>query len=194
VRKEKQGCFSYGVGASRMRKWIRQAAILVLGGGLVLLGLVAMSQSFRAHLRGLDRYTLAFEDIDCTPPPNLERSAFLSEVQYLANMPSRLRLLDDDLGPRLMAAFARHPWVERVERVELRSQGVQVWLVYRTPVLAVQLEGETRVVDRHGILLPASASTEGLPVFHGHARAPAGPAGTPWGDSAVEQAARMAGH
>jgi hypothetical protein len=59
-------------------------------------------------------------------------------------------------------------------------------------VLAVSLAGQLRAVDGKGILLPASAPTEGLPIFQEVAAPPKGPAGTPWGDPAVEAAARAA--
>jgi hypothetical protein len=165
---------------------------LLLGVALVLGAVVLIGELTRAALRDSDRYTLAFTAIDCPPPPAQDRATFLSEVQYLAEMPDQLRLLDDDLARRLAEAFARHPWVERVERVALGPQKVHVRLAFRTPVLAVPVVGQTRAVDGHGILLPPGADVEGLPVYDGQAAPPAGPAGTLWGDAAVEAAARTA--
>src|SRR5205085_1645284 len=73
-------------------------------------------------------------------PRTEEPGAFLGEVQYLGGLPERLALLDDDLPGRLAEAFARHPWVEKVERVEVVPPGrVRARLTYRTPVLAVWL-------------------------------------------------------
>src|SRR5262249_11509433 len=109
------------------------------------------------------------------------------------SMPERLPLLDEDLPRRLAEAFERHPWVEKVERVEVCPPGrVQVRHVYRVPVLAVPVAGQLRAVDCHGILLPATAPPQVLPVFKEPAAPPQGPAGTPWGDPAVEAAARAA--
>jgi hypothetical protein len=177
-----------------MRNWLFHALAFLLGGGLLVLGLTLASQALRDRLRPLEAYTVNFLAIDCEAPADLGRDDFLSEVQYLAGLPSRLQLLDPELAPRLAAAFARHPWVERVETVALTPRhAVRVRLVYRQPVLTVQQAGCTRAVDRHGVLLPGKAVTDGLPVFRGIARAPAGPAGTPWGDRAVEEAARTAG-
>jgi hypothetical protein len=139
----------------------------------------------------MDRYSVDFLDIQCTPLPKQERAEFLSEVQYLANMPNRVRILDDQLVPRLADAFAHHPWVEKVERVQVTPQpAVQVQLTLRRAVLAVSDGNQLRAVDRNGVLLPATAITCGLPLFAGQARAAAGPAGTSWGDAAVEDAAR----
>jgi hypothetical protein len=75
----------------------------------------------------------------------------------------------------------------------LPPRQVQVRLSYRTPALAVFLEGEGRVVDGSGVLLPPQTGYEGLPVFRGNAPPPAGLSGTPWGDPGVEAAARLAG-
>jgi len=58
--------------------------------------------------------------------------------------------------------------------------------------LAVSFDGQMRAVDANGILLPATASTDGLPVYSGKAPPPAGPAGTRWGDKTVESSARAA--
>src|SRR5262249_15720330 len=122
-----------------------------------------------------------------------EREDFLGEVRYLSEFPSRLRLLEKGLASRLADAFARHPWVEKVERVEvLPLRQVRVRLVYRQPVLAVPHAGQLRAGDRMGVLRPVTASVEGLPIYRGSPRSPSGPAGTPWGDEAVEEAARRA--
>ena len=136
----------------------------------------------------------AFADIECTTPVGMERQKFLEEVRYYApRLPERIHLLDEHLAEQLREGFAKHPWVEKVERVEIvPPHRVLVQLVYRTPVLAVRPGAQVRAVDRRGILLPTGAITDGLPLFQGTAKPPAGPAGTPWGDPAVEEAARNA--
>jgi hypothetical protein len=202
-----------------MRKSLLQALGPPLVAALLLAGLIVLGRAARDALRPQERYAVAFGDIDCEPPPGEERAAFLGEVQYLAGLPERLPVLDEDLPARLAEAFARHPWVEKVERVEVVPPGrVRARLAYRTPVLAVLLHGEAqdgrapliealssrglgahgallpaRAVDRDGTLLPAGAPLAGLPIFYG-APPPAGPAGSPWGDRAVEAAARTAAY
>ncbi len=175
-----------------MRRRVVQALTGLVGGALVLAGTVKVGDLARRHLRDDFRYTIPFGDIECSPPAALGRDEFLDEVRYLADAPARLRLLDDDLAGRLAGAFARHPWVERVESVEVRARQVRARLAFRRPVLAVPHEGQLRAVDRNGVLLPAAAVTDGLPVYSGLAPPPCGPAGTPWGDEAVEEAARRA--
>jgi hypothetical protein len=174
-----------------MRRWIFKSLVLVLVlaaflGGLILLGQLALE-----HIRNRQRYTLAFADIACEPPPGMTRAAFLDEVQYLSDLPGQLNLLEDALGRRLAIGFARHPWVQKVEEVELLpTREVRLHLVHRRPVLAVRQGKDLRAVDGQGVLLPPNAVTQGLPVFQGQPRPPAGPAGTRWEDSAVEAQAR----
>ncbi|MCI0461819.1 MAG: hypothetical protein L0Z62_33125 [Gemmataceae bacterium] len=164
---------------------------LLLGLGLFLAGLVALRHFAVEQIREDDRYSLPFAGIECDPPPELSRAEFLEEVQYLGRLPERLRVLDDDLPEQLARAFALHPWVARVERVEVtRGCRVRVRLTHRRPALAVWVGERLRGVDDEGVLLPGKAPTAGLPVFEGQAPPPAGPAGTRWGDAAVEKAAR----
>jgi hypothetical protein len=166
----------------------------VIGAALFLLGLIVAGRMALEHLRDQQRFALPFSDIDCPPPPGMERDEFLSEVRYLTGLPAQMRLLNDDLPAQLASAFARHPWVEQVEEVAVTPPRlVRVRLAFRRPVLAVPYAGQLRAVDRHGVLLPATAPTDGLPVFDGQAHPPNGPAGTRWGDEAVEGAARGLG-
>jgi hypothetical protein len=177
-----------------MRKWGVQAGLALAGGMLVLLGLVFCGKAARDSLRPQERYAISFLDIDCPAPPNLQRIDFLSEVQYESSLPSQLHVLDLDLPARLTAAFARHPWVEQVEEIDLAPPShVKVRLRFRKPVLAVPQGEEVRAVDRQGILLPKTAGTAGLPVYRGTAHPYKGPPGKPWGDPDVEEAARTAG-
>jgi hypothetical protein len=177
-----------------LRRWIGPALLPVLGAALFLAALAVLGKLTRDHLRHDQRYTIAFADIDCEPPPGMERGDFLDDVQYRSSLPNDVPLLDETVAERLSAAFARHPWVEKVAAVEVSPpRRVQVRLTYRVPVLAVPFDGELRAVDAHGILLPATARVTGLPVYRGTAPRP-GPAGTPWGDAEVEAAARAAAH
>jgi cell division septal protein FtsQ len=179
------------------RPWLGRllfkVAALLVGVGLFVAGVIGLGEYAQEQLRDRDRHTLPFPAIECLPPPPYQsRANFLDEVQYLARLPARVRLLDPDLGKQLAEGFAQHPWVRRVERVEVTPKAVRVRLVYRRPALAVPRGERVRVVDGEGILLPKEAPAEGLPVFKGSVSRPAGPAGTRWGDAAVEEAARKA--
>ena len=102
-----------------MRRWIVQGLLPALAPVLVLVGVIAWGQYSRDRLRTQDRYRLPFATIDCPSPPSLSRDDFLNEVQYQSSLPDRVDLLDGDTPERLRQAFARHPWVERVDRVEI---------------------------------------------------------------------------
>jgi hypothetical protein len=167
----------------------------IAAAALAVLGLIALGRAAREGLRQHERYTVNFADIDCPNPPGMTRDEFLAEVQYLARLPDRLAALDDQTPPRIASAFAQHPWVEQVAEVRIvQPDRARVQLVFRTPALAVPQPNGLRVVDGHGILLPASAPTEGLRIYEGNAAPPAGLAGTAWGDPAVTAAAEAASH
>src|SRR6266511_4248717 len=85
--------------------------IALAGAGLLVTGLVFLGQVARERLSDSERFTISFDEIECLPaPPAQDRATFLNEVQYLAAMPGRLRLLEDDLVKRLAEAFLQHPW------------------------------------------------------------------------------------
>jgi hypothetical protein len=115
-----------------MPRWSLPILGVIFGLALLLGGLTWLNQVAREQMRDRERYGIAFEDIECTAPPGMSRLDFLGEVQYLGGMPSRLSLLDEGLLERLAAAFAKHPRVEKVERVEKSpARQVKVVLVFR---------------------------------------------------------------
>lgn len=174
-----------------MGRWLVRSAGLVLLVAGFLAGVIWLGHWSLAQVRDQDRYQAALADIDCDVPEGMERRAFLDEVQYHSRLPDRVNVLDDDLPQRLARAFARHPWVETVDDVQVTPpRHIAVRLHFRTPVLAVPWDGELRAVDGDGILLPKNAPTRGLPVYDGVPQRPRGPAGTHWGDTDLERAAR----
>jgi hypothetical protein len=174
------------------RRWLVQGSLLVLIVAGSLAAVIVLGQWGLEEIRGKERYAVPFASIECAAPPGLTRAEFLDEVQYLSRLPDRLGLLDDDLVRTLRTAFARHPWVERVDGVVLEPpRQVRVSLVIRQPVLAVPTSEGVIAVDAHGVRLPKNASMAGLPIFEGDARPPLGPAGTKWGDAKVEERARQ---
>jgi hypothetical protein len=174
-----------------MRKGLLLALAPVLGAGLVVLGVIALGRGAADALRDQQRYALSFGDIDCAPPDGVSRAEFLDEVAFQAGWPDRMNLLEDDLPARLAAAFAMHPWVEKVDHVEVKlPHRVHVRLTYREPVLNVA--GPSRAVDRHGILLPVTVHAAELPVLVTPASGPPPVTGTRWGNPVVEAAAATA--
>jgi hypothetical protein len=206
-----------------MRKWALELLSPCLAIAFLLGSVLALGQWTRQQMQSRQAYTLTFNEIDCAPPPGVSRADFLAEVQYLGGLRDELTVLDEDVSGRLARAFARHPWVEEVRRVEIQPVAglggepgyrARVEMVHRQPVLAVRVRQQPallsttspnkhvvllasqkvswRAVDRHGVLLPMSASCDRLPLLQEEVAPPAGPAGTVWGDSEVEKAATTA--
>jgi hypothetical protein len=165
--------------------------IVAVATGIVA-GLVWLGRWSLGQVHDQPRYHVPLGEIECNVPVSMERRDFLDEVRYHNPQVEHFSVLAEDLGDRVGEVFARHPWVECVERVTVSPpRTIAVHLVFRTPVLAVRWDGETRAVDGAGILLPKNAPTAGLPVYAGTPRPPRGPAGTHWGDPDLEYAARM---
>jgi hypothetical protein len=180
---------------------MKRTLLLVVGPACgavaVLAGLLLFGRWAWEDLSGRERYQVPFADIECSPPEGLSRADFLDEVRYLEGLPAELPLLEPGLSERLAHAFASHPWVEKVVRVEITPpRHIRVSLRYRTPALAVALapgeEGPRRAVDRHGVLLPVTGREEALPLLVGVSAPEAGP-GNLWGDERVESAAVTVG-
>lgn len=169
---------------------VRLLGILLLI-ALLLGSIVIVGRHARQAIQGTDRYLIPFSEILCNPPPGQERGEFLAEVQYLSASPEQVKLLDAELSPHLMEAFAAHPWVERVENVMVAPpKHIEVRLVYRLPVIAVQNPGGGLwVLDGQGRILPTAAKTDALPILETNLQSKE-PAGSVWRDHVIEKAAR----
>jgi hypothetical protein len=189
-----------------LARWMLQALAALILLGIILASLLWLGAYARDQVRLQQRFQTTFAEIDCNPPPGLERDEFLDQVQYYARLPERFSVLDNGWPELLKAGFAQHPWVARIDKVDvLPPHTVRVAVVYRQPVLAVvvapDLAGPVsevnknlplRVVDADGVLLPKKVPMpQGLPVLDSAPR-PTGAEGKPWGDPAVEAAARAA--
>jgi hypothetical protein len=153
----------------------------------VLYGVIALGRYASERLGNHDLVAIAA--VECVPPEGLSREEFLAQVQYLAGLPDKLDPAAGPIPAQLVAAFSRHPWVEQVIRVSIRPKP-RVELRYRTPVLAVEQNGERRAVDGQGVLLPETKSADALPILVGSHPRPGGPPGTKWGDPRIRDAAQ----
>src|SRR5688500_18899808 len=121
-----------------MRSWLLHAALPPVLTLLTVLGLGEAGDGTAEALRCGRPTSHAFADIEVEPPPGVSRAEFLAEVQYISDLPDSYSLTNEDSLPRLEAAFARHAWVEKVERIELRRRkSPLVRLRYRRAVLVV---------------------------------------------------------
>jgi hypothetical protein len=161
------------------------APIAFISGALY--GVIALGRFASLRIGNHDRVAIAA--VECVPPDGLSREEFLSQVQYLAGLPDNLDPAAGPIPAQLVAAFARHPWVEQVVRVAIRPKP-RVELRYRKPLLAVEQNGERRAVDGHGVLLPEMKQVGSLPVLIGVHPRPSGSPGMEWGDPLVRDAAR----
>ncbi len=186
--------------APRPSRWVlaRVAAKVLLALGFVvavIAAIVWLGGAAGDRISGNQRYAVRVAEIHCDAPPGTDRTTFLTEVRYLADLPETVQIVDAELANKLSAAFARHPWVLAVNRVRAEPNGaIHVDLTFRVPVLAVTVIGENdpRVVDKSAVLLPAGASSANLPLLAVPVLPPQKSAGHVWDDPTVKRAAELA--
>ena len=144
-----------------------------------------------------DDWQITSERIHITSPPHWIPRDLAEQVARQAGLPEAMSLQDDDVVGRIAMAFAGHPWVQRVVRVEKAWPArVNVELEYRRPVAMVQVAEGLYPVDGDAVLLPpgdfSMADTRLYPMITGVAMPPQGQAGRPWGNLLVLGAARLA--
>lgn len=181
------------VGKRRLRRVTALALLLIVGSGVY-----TFWRSVKPQVLGLPRYVVAVDDVHIvTPSPKWIRSDVRSEVVREINLAGPVSILDEELGERFYEAFAAHPWVAKVVRVLKRPPtGVDVELVYRRPVLMVQVTDGLLPVDGDGVqLLTADFSpleATRYPRLTDMGRETPPPAGTRWSDTRIVAAASLA--
>ncbi|HEX5104744.1 MAG TPA: hypothetical protein VFV87_13075 [Pirellulaceae bacterium] len=104
-------------------------------------------------------YLVTPDKILATPQPVWIRADVKADVVRTANLAER-NLRDPRLVEEVAAAFALHPWVAAVSRVEKRYPArIEVALEYRRPVAVVEISGAGEAgllfIDAGGVLLPS---------------------------------------
>jgi hypothetical protein len=145
-------------------------------------------------------YLVSAEAIHVTSQPAWIQADVKGEVVRTANL-TRLDVRDRKLVENVASAFALHPWVAAVERVEKRfPPAVDVQLRYRRPVAVVEIaaRGEAGLlfIDAHSVLLPSAdfapeRAKDFLRIAGGN-ETPTGMYGTTWGSERIAGAARLA--
>lgn len=143
------------------------------------------------------QYAITVDNIIITEPPAWVPADIGHQVHNRAGLPEQMSLLDKGLVQQVTDAFAVHPWVKSVKRVEKQQPArVVVSLEYRKPVALVEVQGGLYAVDADGILLPPrdfrQTDLDQYPIVGRVSSVPAGGAGEPWGDPVVLGAARIA--
>jgi hypothetical protein len=146
------------------------------------------------------QYVVTAENIHITPPPTWIHSDIKTQVIRTAGI-AQLPLGDTKLVEQIAHAFALHPWVAKVVRVQKRFPArVDVELVYRRPVAAVEVSdrGEPALlfIDEHSVILPsgdfAPQQAKDFLRIAGSKEPRTGGVGMPWGSERIAGAARLA--
>jgi hypothetical protein len=145
-------------------------------------------------------YAVTPDAIAVTPQPTWIHSNVKTEV--LRSLGSaHLDLHERKLVEQVAHAFALHPWVAKVVRVEKRYPAqVHVDVQYRRPVLVVKIDapGEQGLLflDEQSVLLPsadfAPSQARGYLRIMAGGETPTSVYGTPWGSDRIAGAARIA--
>lgn len=184
--------------ASHKRRGFRARLIAcTLLSAAVASGCYALWRSVRPQVLGLPQYLMAEKNVNVTPPPRWIRSDVRGDVFRDLSQAGPLSVLDEDLGERFYEAFAAHPWVAKVGRVlKQPPAGVDVTLVYRRPVMMVQVTGGLLPVDADGVQLPTAdfspLEARKYPRQSDIGAATPPPAGIRWTDGRVVAAAALA--
>ncbi len=180
-----------------------QNRALVLTAVVILAALASAVYGWRRWgaetLAGQD-YVVTPERIHATPQPPWIHVNVKEEVLRLAGS-GPLPLQDRQLVEHLAQAFALHPWVAKVERVEKKYPArVDVTLRYRQPVLVVKRDAPDDqgllFLDEEAVLLPsadfAPAQARDYLRMMANGEAPTGGYGSPWKSPRIAGAARVA--
>jgi hypothetical protein len=152
---------------------------------------------------GGQRYVLHSDGITISDPPEWIVGDVRRQVIEASGLAGRLSILDPNFVTSIEHAFALHPWVEKVLRIEKNyPPAVHVEVTYRRPVAVIEApQGDAALllpVDAQGIHLPADdvplIRRTYLPRITGIVGQP--PVGRTWDDprvaGAVELAVRLA--
>lgn len=150
-------------------------------------------ERFGPDVRQRADYLLQPEDVVLSGQPAWVKGDITAEVLRDASLDTQLPLDDPELARRIARAFDVHPWVRSVDRVEVTSPAAaHVSITFREPVAMVRVAGGLLPVDGEGVVLPSDDFTPeeaaAYPVVGGVRSLPQGPAGSAWGDPAVEEA------
>lgn len=178
------------------RGWVSTAAVVIAS----VIGFVVAWHRWGAPALEGDDYVVTDDKIVVTPQPAWIHTNVKADcIRSLSGM--HLKLLDRDLVEKIASAFALHPWVAEVIRVEKRYPAqVNVELEYRRPVLVVKLDapGEEGLLflDDGAVLLPsvdfAPSQARNYLRIAATGEAPSGVYGVPWKSERIAGAATIA--
>lgn len=183
------------VGAGRRLAPLWAIGLVVAGGGYW-----GWSE-FGGHVVADPQYHVTAETITITAPPAWIKTDVKLEALRDASIDLPVSVLDDSLAERIAKAFAFHPWVAAVTRVQKAPPAsVSVELAYRRPVCMVELPDRSGLyaVDADAVLLPSRdflddpQSPSRYPRLAGVTAVAVGRVGAPWSDPLVLGGAAIA--
>jgi len=180
--------------------WARGPLLFTLGVGMAVLAFGTFWAWRAVGPRVLDSpaYQLKPEQISLNAPPQwILANDLRKEAVRNASLDRPLSIMDEQLAERIALAFAAHPWVAKVQRVEkFHPARVEVQLVYRRPVAAVADGSDLWPVDVGGVLLPreniSRAELTKFPKISGIDGRPLARPGSVWQDMRVRGGAIIA--
>jgi hypothetical protein len=196
------------VAPSNIAAWLHWLA-LPRNRGLVATLLVAVAaigafiyswHRWGAVATGSPDYVVTPELIDISPQPAWIHGSIKADVVRTAGV-KRLDLRDAKLLEHLASAFALHPWVAKVVRIEKQFPArVHVQLKYRQPVAVVEIAPQGQhgllFIDEESVLLPSDDfgpdQAKDYLRIAGEAETTPSVYGTRWGSDRIAGAARVA--
>jgi hypothetical protein len=137
----------------------RRAKVLVVLAVVMLLGwgVQAIWRYAAPVVASRDRYLLPAKSITITSPPEWIVADVRGQVIHSAGLDGRLSILDAEFVESIKHAFALHPWVQSVDRVEKSfPPAVHLDVTYRRPLAVIETaRGDLLPVDAAGSHLPA---------------------------------------
>ncbi|MCE9557251.1 MAG: hypothetical protein K8T91_28215 [Planctomycetes bacterium] len=191
---------SAGLSGAMRLMWARGPLLFTLGVALCVLafGTFWVWQAVGKRVLESPQYRLDPQQISInTPPEWISADDLRKESLRNASLDRSLSIMDEQLTERIALAFAAHPWVARVERVEkFHPAKVEVRLLYRKPVASVATGDDLWPVDATGVLLPrenlSRAALVKFPQIGGIEDRPAARPGNIWQDMRVRGGSRIA--
>jgi len=189
-------------GPEKPRRLMRRRRRVLVALGVVALlawGVQAIWRSAAPLVASRDRYLVPAAAITVNRTPDWIVADVCEQVVRESGLDRRLSILDPNFPDAVQDAFALHPWVYSVDRVEKNfPPAVHVTVTYRRPMAAIEVpHGDTRLllpVDWHSIHLPAEdvplIRLENLPRIRGIVGRP--PVGQRWEDPRVDGAVELA--
>lgn len=194
----------------------RRATVLRVVGGIVLAavliggGVAFYRYYMRDVLNDSPEYAFSGSRIVFSPePPDwVDREQLLEGALSEPGLDRQETVLDLELPQRLAVAFAKQPWVKEVVQVRIFYPAtIRVELLFRRPICLIEVKDGLYPVDPEGTylltipyfarLMPdgtiaATDKQHDYLSVQGVETTPMGDIGDPWGDPAVEQAAKLA--